>query len=308
MTLRLHDDWSARGFDRPALADRIGPFAGRDVLQTWWECCGAGEVVFAEDDHNFLPLQRLGSTVRSLGHEDLFDYHSPLGGDPSQLVAALATTLEPGLTIDLNSLPAEAARPVLDGLSSAGLRPTTTVHESAAVLDVADGYDEYLAALGKKQRHETRRKTRRFIEAIGEPRLEEAKGIDAIARFAAMHRLSGGRKGQFMDETMEGFFVSLQENAGARVDFLYGDGAEPVAAAFGWWGDDGYYLYNSAYDPEASAASPGIVLVSELIRRTAEAGTPRFDFLKGDEVYKYRLGAIARPLWRIQATTGELRR
>ena len=305
MTIRTHDDWTTPAFELGALAPRVGPFAGREVLRSWWECCGEGEVVLVEGDGSLLPLQRHGSVVRSLGHEDLFDYHSPLGSDPTRLVAALATSLEPGMTIDLNSLPAEAAGPVLDGLSSAGLRPTATVHESAAVLNLPGGYDDYLAALDKKQRHETRRKTRRFSEAIGQPRLEEAKGKDAVARFAKMHRRSDGRKGQFMDETMKGFFVSLHERAGARLDFLYGDDAEPVAAAFGWWDDDGYYLYNSAYDPDASAASPGIVLVSELIRRTAEAGTLRFDFLKGDEVYKYRLGAEARPLWRIEATTGD---
>ena len=45
-----------------------------------------------------------------------------------------------------------------------------------------------------------------------------------------------------------------------------------------------------------------VTLVSELIKQATVNRKMRFDFLKGDEVYKYRLGATARPLWRIKAT------
>ncbi len=159
--------------------------------------------------------------------------------------------------------------------------------------------------LGKKQRHETRRKTRRFTELLGAPRLQRGGGVDAVATFAAMHRLSSGDKGDFMNPATEALFAALHDTAGGVIDFLYGDGDEPVAAAFGFEDAATYYLYNSAYLPDAGAASPGIVLVAELIRRAIDVGFERFDFLKGDEAYKYRLGATARPLWRICAVVEE---
>ena len=190
------------------------------------------------------------------------------------------------------------------GLTEAGLAPVAAVHQSAAVLDLPADFETYLAGLDKKQRHETRRKARRFTEMLGTPRLLRAHGADAVSRFAAMHRLATGDKGTFMDSSMETLFGGLHAEAGAVIDFLHGDSDEPVAAAFGFEDSSNYYLYNSAYSPDASAASPGIVLVAELIRQTAESAPSRFDFLKGDEVYKYRLGAVARPLWRITATTG----
>ena len=46
-----------------------------------------------------------------------------------------------------------------------------------------------------------------------------------------------------------------------------------------------------------------MVLVDRLVAAAIEAGRPRFDFLKGDEAYKYRTGAVARPLFALEAAT-----
>ena len=45
-------------------------------------------------------------------------------------------------------------------------------------------------------------------------------------------------------------------------------------------------------------------MLSHLIERAIEDGKQVFDFLKGDETYKFRLGATARPLYRVTATVG----
>ena len=70
-----------------------------------------------------------------------------------------------------------------------------------------------------------------------------------------------------------------------------------MAVAFGFEDPDAYYLYNSAYHPAAAEASPGVVLLDRLLDRTMAAGRTRFDLLKGDERYKFQLGAIPRPLF-----------
>lgn len=286
------------------MAEAIGPFADRPMLRAWWNVRGTGELLFLESADAFMPLQLDGATVRLLGEADLFDYHTPRGSGVAPLIAEWAADQPAGTHLDLDSLPAAAADELMAGLSEAGLLPMAEMHESAAVLELEGDYEAYLAGLDKKQRHETRRKGRRFSELLGSPRLIRVSGTSAVADFADMHRLSDGSKGKFMSEAMETFFDELHSTAGAVVDFLHGDSDEPVAAAFGFEDEFGYYLYNSAYSPAAGAGSPGIVLVSELIRRTVDEGHRRFDFLKGDEVYKYRLGATARPLWRVSATVG----
>ena len=302
--MRIHRDWTTAGFGLDPLSADVGPFPGPAMLQVWWELRGSGDLQLVENDEALLALHHNGETIRMIGEPDLFDYHSPLGADAARLVAEWAEELEPGLSIDFDSLPGDAADELMSGLSKAGLVPAAEVHESAAVLSLPSDYESYLAQLHKKQRHETRRKHRRFSEILGEPHLRRTSGAEALARFAEMHRKASGDKGTFMTPEMEQYFARLHVASDAHFDFLYGDGDSPVAAAFSFEDARCYYLYNSAYDPDAAAASPGIVLVSELIRRSIEDGKARFDFLKGDEIYKYRLGAEARPLWRITATTG----
>ena len=99
----------------------------------------------------------------------------------------------------------------------------------------------------------------------------------------------------------EAFCADLIGHAGATIDLLVTKRG-PVAAAFAFDRPDGYFLYNSAYTPEAAAASPGIVLLATLIETLIAEQAVRLDLLKGDEAYKFRLGAAARPLYRIEGT------
>ena len=103
-----------------------------------------------------------------------------------------------------------------------------------------------------------------------------------------------------MMDAREEFFRALHSEPGWRVDELFvGDRA--VAALFGFSDGAAYYLYSSAYDSELAEVSPGIVLLTHTIERLAAEGFTRFDFLKGDEEYKTRLGASYRQLYRIEA-------
>lgn len=303
--MRIHTEMTAPGFDLPAIAAATGPFPGRDLLGTWWRLRGAGELWLVEGSEALLPLHRHQNTVAFLGEADLTDYHSPLGTSAAAvaaLVTELVGDLEPGTHVKFDSLPGSAADAITAGLASAGAEYGVSEHAIAAVLPLPESYDEWTTMIGKKQRHEVRRKLRKFAAASGNPRLVTATGPSAVADFAAMHRRSSGDKATFMTDEMESFFVELATATGARSDVLCDDAGTPVASAYGFQDEHGYYLYNSAYEPAAAAVSPGIVLVTELIRRAIADGLTRFDFLKGDEVYKFRLGARRRPLYLVEAT------
>jgi len=296
--MRIHGDWSAAGFDLPPAAPLTGPFAGRAFLETWWRHRGTGEALLVESDGALLPLWRHGDTVGFLGEADLTDYHAPRGGEVRELTAAFAAGLQAGDRVVFDSLPDEAAGSIETGLRDAGLAPQRSQHEIAAVLDLPERHDDYLGALSKKQRHEVRRKRRRFETALGDPQLVQDRG--GFARFVAMHRAAPGEKGQFMTPEMEAFFSDLLDVPGSSLDLLVA-GDEIAAAALGFHEAGAYYLYNSSFAPEAAPASPGVVLIDLLIERAIAAGRRRFDFLKGDETYKFRLGATRRPLWKLEA-------
>lgn len=292
--------WLDAPFSAAPVATATGPFPHRPFLETWWQHeAGDDELALISNGEALLPLRVSAGRVLFCGDADLTDYHTPLG-DPQPLIE-VATDRFSGGRFSFDSLPEEAAASLRAALDADGQSHRSTQEAVTAVLSLPGDAESWLAGLGKKERHEVRRKRRRFEELLGEARLERRFDAGAVASFAEMHRSSAGAKGGFMTEQREAFFADLVEHAGATVDLLVTEPG-PVAAAFGFQQTDGYYLYNSAYAPEAASASPGTVLLAALIERLVAEGVPRLDLLKGDEPYKFRLGAIPRPLYRIEGT------
>ena len=252
----------------------------------------AGEVVLVEE----------AGGIGLLGHEDLVDYRSPLG-DAVDLLADRFRRLERGRNFRFDSLPAGSARVFSTALERAGAAHRTTPHTSTALLELPGSFDDYLMSLRKKERHETRRKRRRFEATLGPPRIVTLEDAGpALEDFFRLHRRSKGSKGSFMTDRMAGLFAALLGGPGWRLDALYGAEPRLVAAVIGYADCSGYYLYNSAYDPDLGHVSPGVVLLSELIRIAIGDGLEVFDFLKGDETYKLRMGARRRPLFVVEGS------
>ncbi|HEX2153865.1 MAG TPA: GNAT family N-acetyltransferase [Acidimicrobiia bacterium] len=295
--------WNQPGFDLAPVAQAVGPFDQRGFFEAV-SPLDEGEPFAAEGADSFIPLRRVGEEILFAGDADLTDYHTPFGGDCETLIARVADEQAPG-RFTLDSLPEEAAKPLAAGLAGAGWNVEVTVHEVAAVLDLPGTYEEYLAEIGKKERHEVRRKRRRYERMVGEVRHETHRGIGwGLDEFIRLHRMSAGGKGEFMTEERQDLFTSLALLEGWRVDLLRAPDDSAAAAVFGYTDDTGYYLYNSAYDSALSDASPGVVLLGTMIERAIAEGFDRFDFLKGDEGYKFRLGARRRPLNEIVAVPG----
>jgi len=298
-------------FDRPAfalppVADRVGPFPHGEFLSTVWNHTAdpADELMIAHDTSGLVGMACVGGSWMLAGSGDLVDYRSPLGTGIPELVAGAVRSLGAGASFSFDSLPAEAAETIAAGLDLAGVKAEVAQHAVAAVLHLPDTFDDYLALIGKKERHELRRKRRRYEAALGEARFVHHVGTGPVFDdFVRLHRLAHGDKGGFMTEEMESMFADLACLPGWGIDALVADDGHVTAAGFGYMDDDGYYLYNSAYNPELSDASPGVVLLGRLIELSIERGKRVFDFLKGDEHYKYRLGAVARPLFEIEGRT-----
>ena len=306
MGVLIHQNWATPAFEYAPAAAGTGPFASRGTLTAWWRhhAEAASSLWLVESDSALLSLVHSGDEIRFVGDPRVIDYHSPLGRGAAELIAEFCSAVETPTTLLLDSMPLEAANTVSDGLAAAGVEAEPVEHDSTAVLRLSSSFDDWLDNLTKRHRHEIRRKRRRFESSVGPPRIERRSGPGAASDFVEMHRKSTGVKGGFMTEAMSGFFLSLEADVGAVVDFVYGDATKPLAAAFGFEDDDAYYLYNSAYEPDAAELSPGIILASVLIEQTIARGASVVDFLKGDEPYKVHLGARSRPLYVVEAKIG----
>jgi len=228
----------------------------------------------------------------------------------SALLAARATV--PGLW-DLHAVPAGsvtvAAAP---GLAAAfGLTMTAAVEERCPVLDLPASWDSYLASLTGKQRHELTRKMRRLAREVPDAHPTcAATREDVEARlddFLGLHRRSRTGKARFMDHRMEAFFRqvigALAEHGMARLWLL--DTREGPLASFVTLEWDGIVgLYNSGFHPDHAALSPGLVLLGYLVQDTIERGRRRFDFLRGEERYKYDFGPVPEDVYRVTVAPG----
>ena len=173
-------------------------------------------------------------------------------------------------------------------------------------LALPGSFEDYVEGLGKKERHELRRKIRRTSES--DPalsyRVTGTSGELALdfPAFVALHRASHPEKNRFMDGRMEKFFLEIAQEFfsvdGLRLAFLRG-GKGDLAAAFQIEYGGVLYLYNSGFDPEAAAGtSPGLVLLSRCIEDAIGRGIREYDFLRGRERYKYDLGGRDRVVYR----------
>ena len=173
-------------------------------------------------------------------------------------------------------------------------------------LPEVDDIELYLATLGKKERHEVRRKVRR-AEAVGEIRLRQSS--DPIAEldvFIDLHQKRWDADGLFPptkggDQSrvfIRRLFELFDQDGGLGLTFLT-VGDRRIAAGIHFETSDSLLFYNAGIDPDARELSPGVVMTYAYIKRALERGLRRFDFLRGDEPYKYEWGAVDEPIQRL---------
>ena len=76
-------------------------------------------------------------------------------------------------------------------------------------------------------------------------------------------------------------------------------GDRRIAAGIHVEDGDRLMFYNAGIDPDARELSPGVVLTAECLRIAIAMGKTRFDFLRGNEPYKYEWGALDEPIQRV---------
>jgi hypothetical protein len=211
--------------------------------------------------------------------------------------------------------------PALPALESA-LRGAARRHGWTVIRELEDvcpvvrlpmgGWEEYLATLDGHDRHEIRRKMRR-AEAAGRLRFDEIddpRGV--VEALIELHQARWGHQGLFPD-TEGGArskrflrrLAELEEAGGAlRLGRLTLDD-RTIFAAISFHEGPRVYYYNAGTDPAVKALSPGVVGTAAHLRASLAKGCRTFDFLRGNEPYKYTWGAIDEPIFRLLVTRNQ---
>ncbi|MBT3873439.1 MAG: GNAT family N-acetyltransferase [Actinobacteria bacterium] len=168
-------------------------------------------------------------------------------------------------------------------------------------LMLPESYEEYLAALPRKKRHELKRKKVRFQEKYPQAVLRESKDSEIFESFITLHKTSDGDKGNFMNDEVTAFFSSLLTMKGWKIYYLEVDNAI-AACCFVYEDEVGSYLYNSSKNNTFNEVNPGIIIIDKIIEQLISKEFTFFDFLKGTERYKFDLGGISTQLYDIEIT------
>lgn len=293
----LREDW----WRLATAATDATPFQTFEWQSTWYRHFGGFKQPYCVTVHEGDDLVGLMPFVRTTG---LWRSLRPMGIGPSDYLQPLA---RPGYE-------EAVADSVLDSVRSARSVDLVDFHQvretqwlaqrqpglgivqaTCLVLDLPETYEAYLGTLGKSLRYDVRKldKTmfssgRARIETLGEGHVD--RGLDV---FFALHKKRWKKRhlpGAFLAKGIRfhhEWAAKAVQNDWLRLSLLHVDD-EPIGAIYAMTMGATTYFYQSGFDPDKGAVSPGTLLVAASIRRAIEEGKRHFDFMRGDEAYKRR--------------------
>lgn len=301
------------------------PFLRHEYLSCWWDSCGGGEwtnvslaLVSASENGQLIgiaPLFQKEDALMLLGSVEISDYLD-LIVHPEHLQPFVSGLLDwltssypqPWSRLDWYNLPAQSTTLTVLQAESAkrGWSCTDEIYQPTPTIPLPGDFDIYLESLDKKQRHEVRRKMRRAEESgrnvrwyiVTDPASLEAE-LEAFITLMA----HDPQKDAFLTTAMR---TQIKTSAQAAFDhgylqlaFLEADG-EKACAYLNFDYGNRIWVYNSGLDRKFMDLSPGWVLLGYLLKWANDHQHTEFDFMRGNEEYKYRFGAVDRQVLRVQ--------
>ncbi len=300
------------------------PFLRYEYLKAWWQTRGGGEwekaelrlivareagrltgiaPLFLAKNRQEKPALLLVGSIEVSDYLDLIAREEDLQPFVDGLLPFLAQTVGAGWQVlDLYNL--LDSSPTLAALEKAAQKTgwsfTRETLQHSPFIPLPGDWEQYLERIDKKQRHEIRRKMRRF-EAAEVPtgwylttdpaRLEE--DIDAFLGLMAQDPEKAAFLTPSMREHMRLSVRCAFERGCLNLAFLMINGEKAAGyLSFDYLGR--LWVYNSGLDRRFMEYSPGWVLLGYLLKWANENQRTEFDFMRGDEEYKYRFGAVDR--------------
>jgi len=308
------------------------PFLRYEYQSVWWEHRGGGEWLFknaklvlvsAREDEKLVGIAPLfiseydgQSALLLIGSIEISDYldlivrmedHAPF---VTGLLDFLASTLPDSWRgLDWYNLPDSS--PTLSALKAESAQRGWThleeMYRPTPRIALNGDFDEYLGRVEKKQRHEIKRKMRRAQESGRNVRwyisdLNDVESeIDSFLGLMEHDEAKAGFLHDAMREQMKAIIHTAHKNGWLWLAFLEADG-QRIAANLNFDYNNKLWGYNAGVNRAFMELSPGWVLLGYVLQWACENNRSEFDFMRGDEEYKYRFGAVNHYVMRAKVT------
>ena len=307
------------------------PFLRHEYLRIWWQTHGGGEWPNAElaiitarrneqlvgiapffvAQHDGRPALMLLGSIEVSDYLDLIVRPADLDSFLAELLVYLKTANLPQWSaLDLyNLLDSSPTLAALEKLASAqGLAFSSQRLQHSPHISLPGDWEAYLAGIDKKQRHEIRRKMRRAEEA-GIPLnwyiVEDSAKLDGeIDAFMALMANDADKTAFLTPAMRQHMHLTARcafDHHCLQLVFLE-IGGQKAAGYLNFDYLNQLWIYNSGLEPRFNELSPGWVLLGYLLQWANENKRTEFDFMRGDEEYKYRFGAVDRFVMRVTIT------
>lgn len=285
-------------------------------LNTWWRHFGVGRQLL-------LAVVTEGSAVvgiapmyvdtegRSLhfigqGLSDYADILVPEGRADVVKVLIGSVLRERSLwdTVALEELPqASPNRPVIvASFAEAGTVLSEHVTVRCPYLPISTSWEEFWPSLGRSFRHDRHNKMNRCrrdgLDLVHtDRRTVDQALLDEVIVLSGRRRDADGHRSPFLEHPDQEFLRDVLPLMGSRNQLRFGEmrvdgrlGA--FVLAFHWRGV--VYDWNTQYDPDYHAYSLGRIVLATVVKRTFHDGCSEFDFMRGEEDYKFQWTSLAR--------------
>lgn len=197
----------------------------------------------------------------------------------------------------LSDLPQDAAGLAMIYPDLKAGRPS--LHGACPVLAIAG--DETLAGCVPSRRRRQLRRARQAAARRGRTALSSARGepqafLDQLIRLHDA-RWAGRGGGVLADVAVKRFHrhsLPLLDACGLARCWLLAIDGRTVGVYYGFHHRGRAYAYLGGFDPSYAEESPGAILIGHAIEESIREGAHEFDFLRGQEAYKYGWGAVDR--------------
>jgi len=280
------------------------PFLNYEINKTWFDIFGENSnlKIFSDNENFIAPMYFQKNVAYLCGGQDLFDYHDFISNQNvnKDLIKQLFDEILDKINlVELNSIVSGSKLHKYIIELEKEYEINYINEDVCPIIKLPNTFENYLLQLSKKNRHEIRRKIRKFENNLEFEIVEtDSNNVEEhLIEFLRLMKLNPEKR-NFLNQSRIEFMsrvikYAILSNTG-NLTFIKIKN-EMVATSFEFKNNDKLFVYNSGYNDNFSEYSVG--LLNHIYNIKNKVSKYKFiDFLRGSEEYKYRIGCINQDL------------
>lgn len=170
-------------------------------------------------------------------------------------------------------------------------------HTLSPYISLPETWDAFLASLSKNMRYNVKRRRRQLSRDYNaefyvlRDKAELPQAVDDFSRLNRMRMITKQHDAAFLSENFSDFHRTIMPilfDKGFLTLCFIKINHVPISGLYVFSYNRTYLYYQAGFDPHWYRLSPGLVLFSYCIENAIAEGMKEFDFLQGEEEYKYK--------------------